>query len=181
MRDQLRPAERDMGEIAFICRHPLESSESNRMPPPTEVEPCVGCGKDMSRDYLCSLCDKAVHWFCATNGRPLGHGKHYSCPSCSSSTATTTAATTASMTAATATSKKRPAPSTTAATAQRKKNKNSKVSSNDDKRSCSKRLSEQERLEIISKLRRPNPPSKYSLARQYNVSEKAVRKVWEKR
>lgn len=45
----------------------------------------------------------------------------------------------------------------------------------------SKRLSEQQRLEIISKLRKPNPPSKRSVAREYNVNEKAVRRIWDNR
>jgi len=37
----------------------------------------------MSRDYLCSLCDKAIHWWCAMNGEEgMGHGKHYLCPEC---------------------------------------------------------------------------------------------------
>ena len=41
-----------------------------------------------------------------------------------------------------------------------------------------KRLNESERLEIISLLRQPNPASKRSIARQYEVSEAAIRKVW---
>jgi len=49
--------------------------------------------------------------------------------------------------------------------------------SNDDK----KRLNEQQRLDIISKLSKPNPPSKHSIAREYNVDEKAVRRIWENR
>jgi hypothetical protein len=44
-----------------------------------------------------------------------------------------------------------------------------------------KRLSEQQRLEIIVKLRKPNPPSKRSVAREYNVNEKAVRRIWDNR
>lgn len=44
-----------------------------------------------------------------------------------------------------------------------------------------KRLNEQERLDIIRKLRRPNPPSKRSIAREYNVSEGAIRYIWTKR
>ena len=54
------------------------------------------------------------------------------------------------------------------------------MSSSNDK-SSSKRLNEQERLGIISKLSKPNPPSKRSLAREYNVNEKAVRKLWNKK
>ena len=49
--------------------------------------------------------------------------------------------------------------------------------SNDDK----KRLNEQQRLDIISKLSKPNPPSKHSIAREYNVDKKAVRRIWENR
>ncbi|KAF5185902.1 Tigger transposable element-derived protein [Thalictrum thalictroides] len=41
-----------------------------------------------------------------------------------------------------------------------------------------KRLNESERCEIISKLSSNNPPSKRSVARQYGVSEGAIRKVW---
>ena len=44
-----------------------------------------------------------------------------------------------------------------------------------------KRLNEQQRTEFICKLRKPNPPSKRSLAREYGVSEKAIRKTWENR
>jgi hypothetical protein len=47
------------------------------------LEPCQGCNGLMSRDYLCSLCDKAIHWWCAKNGEEgMGHGKHYLCPKC---------------------------------------------------------------------------------------------------
>jgi hypothetical protein len=47
------------------------------------LEPCQGCGGLMSRDYLCSLCDKSIHWWCAVNGKEgMGHGKHYICPKC---------------------------------------------------------------------------------------------------
>ena len=38
-------------------------------------------------------------------------------------------------------------------------------------------LNEQERLDIIRKLRRPNPPSKRSIAREYNVSEGAIQYI----
>ena len=41
-----------------------------------------------------------------------------------------------------------------------------------------KRLNESQRLEVISKLNQPNPPSKRSIARQYEVSETAIRKIW---
>ena len=44
-----------------------------------------------------------------------------------------------------------------------------------------KRLNESERLEVISELNQPNPPSKRSITRQYGVSEAAIRKVWSKR
>ena len=54
------------------------------------------------------------------------------------------------------------------------------MSSSNDKRS-SKRLNEQERLEIIRKLSKPNAPSKCSVAREYNINEKAVRKIWSKK
>jgi hypothetical protein len=51
------------------------------------------------------------------------------------------------------------------------------MSSSNDKRP-SKCLNKQERLEIIRKLSKPNPLSKCSLAREYNVDEKAARKLW---
>ena len=41
-----------------------------------------------------------------------------------------------------------------------------------------KRLNEAQRLEIISKLSQPNCSSKRSIARQYEVSEIAIKKVW---
>ena len=44
-----------------------------------------------------------------------------------------------------------------------------------------KRLNESQRLEVISRLSKPNPSSKKSIARQYEVSEFAIRKVWSKR
>ena len=44
-----------------------------------------------------------------------------------------------------------------------------------------KRLNESERLEVISELNQPNPPSKRSIARQYGVSEATIKKVWSKR
>ena len=44
-----------------------------------------------------------------------------------------------------------------------------------------KRLNESERLEVISKLNQPNPPSKRTITRQYGVSEATIRKVWLKR
>ena len=40
-----------------------------------------------------------------------------------------------------------------------------------------KRLSESERLEVIAKLSVPSAPSKRSLAREYGVSEGAIRKI----
>ncbi len=47
--------------------------------------------------------------------------------------------------------------------------------------SSEKHLNEQEQLEIIRRLSKPNPPSKRSLAHEYNVSEGAVRYVWNKK
>jgi hypothetical protein len=49
------------------------------------------------------------------------------------------------------------------------------------KKLTGKRLNESQRCEIISKLSKTNPPSKCALAREYDVSEGAIRKVWEKR
>ncbi len=49
------------------------------------------------------------------------------------------------------------------------------------KKLTGKRLNESQRCEIISKLSKTNPPSKRALAREYDVSEGAIRKVWEKR
>ena len=45
------------------------------------------------------------------------------------------------------------------------------------KRGAGKRLSDSERLEIIKRLRPSKAPSKRELAREYGVSEKAVRKT----
>ena len=42
----------------------------------------------------------------------------------------------------------------------------------------SKRLNDSERLEIIAKLQKHNPPSKWAVAHEYNVSEGAIRKLW---
>ena len=42
----------------------------------------------------------------------------------------------------------------------------------------SKRLNDSERLEIIAKLQKHNPPSKRAVAHEYNVSEGAIRKLW---
>lgn len=50
----------------------------------------------------------------------------------------------------------------------------------DGKKTC-KRLSEKDRLEIISKLSRPDPPSKRSIAREYDVSDGSVRKIWKQK
>ncbi len=44
-----------------------------------------------------------------------------------------------------------------------------------------KRLNESQRCKIISKLSKTNPRSKRALAREYDVSESAIRNVWEKR
>jgi hypothetical protein len=49
------------------------------------------------------------------------------------------------------------------------------------KKLISKRLNESQHCEIISKLSKTNLPSKPTLAREYDVSEGAIRKVWEKR
>jgi predicted metal-dependent hydrolase len=47
------------------------------------------------------------------------------------------------------------------------------------KKSNGKRLNEHQRCEIISKLSKTNAPSKKALAQEYNVSEGAIRKVWD--
>jgi hypothetical protein len=44
-----------------------------------------------------------------------------------------------------------------------------------------KHLNESQRCEIISKLSKTNLPSKRSLARQYDVTDTAIRKVWKNR
>jgi len=49
------------------------------------------------------------------------------------------------------------------------------------KKLTDKRLNESQHCEIISKLSKTNPPSKRALAREYDVSKGAIRKVWEKR
>ena len=41
-----------------------------------------------------------------------------------------------------------------------------------------KRLSEFERVEIIRKLSRPNPPAKRAIAREHGVSDNSIRNVW---
>ena len=43
---------------------------------------------------------------------------------------------------------------------------------------AAKRLNESQRIEIISKLSGSNPPSKRSIAKLYEVSEGAIRKIW---
>ncbi len=48
------------------------------------------------------------------------------------------------------------------------------------KKLTDKRLNESQRCEIISKLSKMNLPSKRALAREYDVNEGAIRKVWEK-
>jgi hypothetical protein len=40
-------------------------------------------------------------------------------------------------------------------------------------------LSEGQRINIIEKLSKPNPPPKQSLAHEYDVSEKAICKTWD--
>ncbi|CAK9881163.1 unnamed protein product [Sphagnum jensenii] len=49
------------------------------------------------------------------------------------------------------------------------------------KKLTGKRLNESQRCKIISKLSKTNPPSKRTLAHEYDVIESAIRKVWEKR
>jgi hypothetical protein len=49
------------------------------------------------------------------------------------------------------------------------------------KKLTGKRLNESQRSEIISKLSKTNPSSKRALAREYDVSKGAIRKVCEKR
>ena len=44
-----------------------------------------------------------------------------------------------------------------------------------------KRLNDSQRLEVFSRLSKPNPSSKKSIARQYEVSEVTIRKVSSKR
>ena len=44
-----------------------------------------------------------------------------------------------------------------------------------------KPLNESKSLEVISRLSKPNPSSKRNIARQYEVSEAAIRKVWSNR
>ena len=42
-----------------------------------------------------------------------------------------------------------------------------------------KRLSKGQRMNIIEKLSKPNPPPKQSMAHEYDVREKAIRKTWD--
>ncbi len=49
------------------------------------------------------------------------------------------------------------------------------------KKLTDKRLNESQRCKIISKLSKTNPPSKRALASEYDVSEGAIWKGWEKR
>jgi len=49
------------------------------------------------------------------------------------------------------------------------------------KKSNGKRLNESQRCEIIAKLSKTNAASKRAIAREYDVSEGAIRKVWDKR
>jgi len=44
-----------------------------------------------------------------------------------------------------------------------------------------KRLNESQRCEIIAKLSKTDAPSKRAIAREYDVTEGAIRKVWDKR
>jgi hypothetical protein len=43
-----------------------------------------------------------------------------------------------------------------------------------------KRLNESQRCEIIAKLSKTDAASKRAMAREYDVSERAIRKVWDK-
>jgi len=49
------------------------------------------------------------------------------------------------------------------------------------KKSNGKRLNESQQCEIIAKLSKTDAPSKRAIAREYDVSEGAIRKVWDKR
>jgi hypothetical protein len=49
------------------------------------------------------------------------------------------------------------------------------------KKSDGKRLNESQRCEIIAKLNKTDVASKRAIAREYDVSEGAIRKVWDKR
>ena len=49
------------------------------------------------------------------------------------------------------------------------------------KQGAGKRLNDIQRLEIISKLQQSNPPSKRAIAREYNIGESAIRKLWNQR
>jgi len=42
-------------------------------------------------------------------------------------------------------------------------------------------LSEDQRLEIITKLSKPNLPSKRAIAKKYSVTENAIRNTWQNR
>lgn len=55
------------------------------------------------------------------------------------------------------------------------------MSSSNGKSSASKHLNEQKQLEIISKLGKPNPARKQPLACEFNVDEKATRRIWDKK
>jgi hypothetical protein len=44
-----------------------------------------------------------------------------------------------------------------------------------------KRLNESQRCKIIAKLSKTDAPIKRAIAREYNVNEGAIRKVWDKR
>ena len=44
-----------------------------------------------------------------------------------------------------------------------------------------KRLNVSQKLKVIFRLSKPNPPSKSSIAWHHEVSEAAIRKVWSKR
>jgi hypothetical protein len=44
-----------------------------------------------------------------------------------------------------------------------------------------KRFNESQRCEIIAKLSKTNAPIKRAIAHEYDVNERAIRKVWDKR
>jgi len=54
------------------------------------------------------------------------------------------------------------------------------MSSSNAKKS-EKRLNEQQHIEIIHKLSKPNPPSKRSIAQEYNTSRGSVSYIWNKK
>jgi hypothetical protein len=51
----------------------------------------------------------------------------------------------------------------------------------ESKKGCGKRLSDSKRVDIVRKLQRPHAPSKRAIARDYDISEGAIRKLWNQR